>query len=876
MRLSKIPSRIAWCLGLAGCFLAHAAPVKFDLPAQSAAAALLEFARQAGVEVLFSFDDLKKVRAAAVVGRFEPEDALDLLLRDTGYSAQRNAAGKFVVTARHRFGRTAEIRGSILSATAGSPVPGAIVRLGQEPRGVRAAADGGFLLRDVPIETTAVLVSAEGFVSVRVPGIALQPGRRTELGPVRLLPADEGAEQLAEIVVDASELGTAFGALSLFSLREMIVTPSRFGLDVTRSPIAATLTESDLLALPQLGDDLYRAISHLPGLAADDTTARFWVRGAPHEQLLARLDGVDLLEPFHLKDTDGALSILDLETIGRLNLHTGGFTAEFGDRLAGVLTMETDRHTRAKPRTTLGLSLTGGRVASRGQTAGGRTRWLLSARSGYPDIAIEEGNADDRNVIRPRYHDVMGKWELNLTPRQTLSLHALHAGDRMYFRDGDGPILTSRYDSDYGWARWQGDFGRVTGEGVLSWTAISWHRDAAGLLDGRYALELHERRTLRSLGLRQDWTASLSESALLRGGFELKSGDANYTYRNADERLVLRNGSFVPERTSQSVRVNPDGRTTAAYLTARVQPGPTLTLEPGLRFDANTYAHDSDVTPRFSAALQQGRTTWRTAWGLYAQAQALHQLAVQDGDTRFRQAERAEHRVLSFEHRLDPGINLRLEGYERIVKKPRPHWDNAVDSASAMPELDRDRVRVDPVRARARGIELIVERRGAGKLAWSASYAFARSEETLRNGRTIARARDQRHTFYVDASYTPNPRWQFSAAWQYHTGWPTTGLDYSLVSLAGGGSAVTSSLGLLNALRLPAYQRFDLRAQRRIPVKRGTLRVYLDVFNVFNRRNTIDFAYDVSLTARNQLEVRRKPGESLFPLLPSVGATWDF
>jgi hypothetical protein len=387
---------------------------------------------------------------------------------------------------------------------------------------------------------------------------------------------------------------------------------------------------------------------------------------------------------------------------------------------------------------------------------------------------------------------------------------------------------------------------------------------------------LHERRNLRSIALRQDWTASLSERALLRGGLEVKSGGADYVYSNLRDRVALRNGAFVIDRKTQSARTKPDGRTAGAYFAARVQPVPELTLEPGLRYDANNYAHDSDVTPRFTAALHRGRTTWRAAWGLYAQAQGLHQLAVQDGDATFGRAERAEHRVVSFEHRLDSGVTLRLEGYERLVTHPRPHWDNAVDSMSALPELDGDRVRIDPVRGRARGVEFIVERRLAEKLAWSASYAYARAEETLRNGLTIARPRDQRHTVYVDTTYTPNPRWQFSVAWQYHTGWPTTGLDFTLVPIAGNGSAVLSSLGPLNALRLPAYQRLDLRAQRRIELKHGTLRVFLDVFNAFGRRNTIDYSYDVNVDARNQLTVRRKHGSSLFPLLPSVGATWDF
>jgi hypothetical protein len=868
--------RLAWCATLLWGGVAQATPVKFDLPAGPAAAALMAFAQQAGVEVLFSFSDLKNVQTSRIVGAFEPAEAIGQLLRGTGFSANRNAAGKFIVTRDRAPQPTGEIRGTVVTTGDGSPVADAFVRLADSSWAVRTNSDGEFLLRDVPGTTQVLLVSAAGFVTLRAAGVTLQPGRRTDLGRVRLTAAGEGAQQLAEMVVNANDLGAAFGAVPLFALQAVIVTPSRFGLEVERGSIAATLTQSDLVALPQLGDDLYRAISHLPGLAADDLTARFWVRGAPHEQILARLDGVDLIEPFHLKDTDSSLSILDLETISRLELITGGFTAEYGDRIGGLLEMETDRYMRAGSRTTLGLSLTGGHAANRGQTADGRSRWLVSARSGFPDLALKQVDQNSDSDIRPRYHDVVAKWETSLTPNHVVAVEVLHAGDRMNFRDTGGSVLTSRYGSDYLWARWRGDFGRVTGEGVVSYTQVSWHRDGDGERDQVLGLHVHERRELTQFGARQDWTASVAERVLLRGGLEFKTGSADYTYHSLHDQYALRNGVFTIEHGATDASAHPAGESGGVYFSARLQPAPGITLEPGLRYDGNNYAHDADISPRFNAAWQFGRNTLRAAWGGYAQAQGLHQLPAPDGDITFRPAERAEHRVLSFERRFAGGVSFRLEGYQRLVRHPRPHWENALSSTDALPEVGNDRVRLDPVRQRAEGVEFILERRTGGKFSWSASYAIARAEETLAGGQTIPRLRDQRHTLYVDATYTPSPRWQLSAAWQYHTGWPITGLNYSRVALAGGGTAIISTLGPLYALSLPDYQRLDLRVQRRFTLPLGTLRVYLDVFNALGRRNTINYGYNLNVDAANRLTATRHPGDSLLPLLPSVGATWDF
>lgn len=872
--MKLLPPQAIW-FRLAVCLFAWFAPaaargepVKFDLAAQPAAAALAAFAKQAGVEVLYSFEALQAVRTNEVVGSFEPEEALARMLRGTGFVGTRIARGKFVIV-RERTGATGTVSGRVTTET-GAPIPGARVRPLGSALASRTDANGFFLLPAVAVEAPGLVVQAEGFATTRIADVKIAAGGRTGLGDVRLRESD-GLELLEEVVINAD--GLAIESMPFFALQQMVVTPSRFGLDQERGTLPATLTETELQALPQFGEDLYRTIARLPGLAADDYTARFWVRGAPHHQVLARLDGVTLIEPFHMKDTDSSLSIVDLESINRLDLYTGGFAADYGDRLGGVLLMETDTHVQPKTRTTLGLSMTGARVGSRGQTAGGH-RWLVSGRTGYPDVAIE--SSDDGTKLKMRYHDVAAKWEWNVAPAHTLSLHALHAGDTGKYSDRLGLALSSRYDSDYVWARWRGSFGaRVTGEAVLSYATHAGKRKGSGTLERYFAAEVDEERTLDWWALRQDWTFGWSERVLLRGGLEWQAGEGRYDYYGGREVPAQRDGLGVAEWREFRAKVEPDGRAAGGYLSARVQPWKSLTAEAGGRYDANTWADDADFSPRLNAAWTRGRTTLRAAWGLYHQAQGLHELGVADGDVTFRSAERAEHRVLSLEHRLQSGISLRLEGYERRVTRPRVHWGNTINNVSAFPELAEDRMRFDPRRQAARGIELIAERRGAGKVSWSANYTWSKTEETLRDGRTIPRARDQRHAVYADVTYTPNPRWQFSAAAQAHTGWPTTDEVYSLVPLATGERIVFGRPGVVYGTRLPAYQRLDLRAQRRFDLRRGTLRVYVDVSNALGRENVLEYDY-VNRVSDGLVSSTRVPGDEQLQRLVTAGIAWDF
>ena len=168
---------------------------------------------------------------------------------------------------------------------------------------------------------------------------------------------------------------------------------------------------------------------------------------------------------------------------------------------------------------------------------------------------------------------------------------------------------------------------------------------------------------------------------------------------------------------------------------------------------------------------------------------------------------------------------------------------------------------------------------------------LARAEDKL-DGRWIPRTLDQRHTFNTGWHYRPNSAWEFSAGWQYHTGWPSTPMEFQVDTLGvfpaddppppGWRSCTDDSCiqllvnerpGLIHAERLPAYHRMDIRATRTFQVGRGTLSAFLDVFNLYNRENPRSYDYKVELPSGRVIQ---NIGETLLPILPSFGLTWEF
>jgi hypothetical protein len=286
-----------------------------------------------------------------------------------------------------RAARLVRVGGVVSDTSDGSSLGGARIELVGTRVSARSSEDGRFQLGPVPA----------GRYTMRVTRMGYEP---TTLADVRF-PEDVRGAPLSVVMRRGS-----------VALSEVIVTPGHFGLLQTGLTGGQSLSRETLETIPQLGEDIYRAVSRLPGVSADDFSAKFSVRGGSGDELYVSLDGLELVEPFHLKDVGGAFSIIDIQTLGTASLSTGGFSAEYGDRLTGVFTLKT-----SDPRTdgvhgSVGVSAMNARATMQGGFAGGKGGWLVSARPGYLDVALKFTEIADS--IQPRYHDLFAKAQYDL------------------------------------------------------------------------------------------------------------------------------------------------------------------------------------------------------------------------------------------------------------------------------------------------------------------------------------------------------------------------------------------------------------------------------------------------------------------------------
>lgn len=187
-----------------------------------------------------------------------------------------------------------------------------------------------------------------------------------------------------------------------------------------------TLSKREIQLFPMMDNDTARAVQIFPGVASNDFSARFNVRGGEKDEILVRLDGMEIFDPYHLQDFGGAISIIALGTVRRANLLMGGVPAEFGGKMSGVFVITAKSGNRGEFSANVGFNLINAHALLEGPLSNKGSR-LFSARRGYVDLILALMRADEE--LKPQYADFYSKITYDLTEKHELTLNTLYAWD---------------------------------------------------------------------------------------------------------------------------------------------------------------------------------------------------------------------------------------------------------------------------------------------------------------------------------------------------------------------------------------------------------------------------------------------------------------
>jgi outer membrane cobalamin receptor len=663
------------------------------------------------------------------------------------------------------------------------------------------------------------------------------------------------------------------GETELQALDAITVTAGRYTLGDPEN--SQYLSRIEIERTPHLADDPLRMVRQLPGITGNDFSAGLHVRGGARDETAILVDGVRIHDPFHLKDLQGALGLLDAGVVENIDVLTGGFGAEYGDRMSAMVSMHT-LVPNEQPQTSIGVSFVNAYVRSQGPIRDGQGHWLASVRRGYLDWLFQLINSD--GDFTPRYWDAFGKVDWMVGDATLVTGNVLLARDELRFVDTGGDIKLSlgTADSAYGWMTAGTQWSRaLASDTVVSISSIDRKRDNSDLEDGLSA-DVHDTRRFDFAALRSDWRWQVSRATLMQWGIEATHTAASYRYDLAScISDPFPSGPCSIDR-SRSASVDISGESIGAYVSARWRASPRVTGEFGVRTDLQSYTGNSqgETSPRIGLRFDlNDANTFRLGWGDYYQSQQPEELQVEDGETQLARAEHAEHRVASWDLRLRNSLKMRAELFDKRYGDLRTRYENQFDPYEVIPEARPDRIAVSPDSARAYGAEISVANPPEREFSWRLAYGYLDAHDSFADGEQ-PRSWSQTHSVTGSANWAFNS-WNLNVFGTYHTGWPRTPLSVD-ASLGPTGIVEQPLVGERNSSQYPHYVRMDIRLSRTRQLANGELGYFFELYNFTDHGNPCCVG-DVQVVQNPDGTLGTRVNyDDWLPLLPSFGFHWTF
>ena len=639
-------------------------------------------------------------------------------------------------------------------------------------------------------------------------------------------------------------------------LDEIVVTPGRFAID-DETPSRISLSKRLIERFPLVDNDVMRAAHVFPGVVASDYSARFSVRGGEKDDVLVRLDGMELFNPYHLQDFGGAVSLVGLDLIQRVELLMGGFPAEYGDKMSGVFDITTKSKKIDKVSANFGVDLINTTAMVEGPLSE-KASWRMSARRGYVDLILALIDLDED--YKPQYADAYAK--LTYSPKQTdtITLNWLYGWDKNRIRQDDiENNLDSRYDNLTVWTRWRHRFGNA------NWSDVFVFGGNAAQ-DRRTGAEDFDVRSFGFFGAKTEFTAGFLDKHLFRSGIEWRRMTAQYEYDVRERQPGVNNYARVVADIEGS------GGELKAYIQDEWQLHPKLAFNFGGRYIFQDYRaagiQNYELGPRAALAVRPTeKLVLRGAWGFYHQPIHLMNIPVEDGVQTVGRAEQAVHYILGGEYHPSDNFLFRLESYSKTLN----------NLAGRLREFGRQTQIFTPLESgEAKGVDVFVTHAVSNRFTWSIGYAYTVAKE-IAGGETFFRQSDRRHSIAVSSSHQLSRGRHLYLTWRFHSGEPRTPLTHSLVSLPGENIACDRQFGATHSERMPPYHSLDFRFTDRNPYSRWELTWYFQILNLYNRTNLDQYAFsevrDEETGALIRCEIDEEP---MLPILPTLGVMVAF
>jgi hypothetical protein len=742
--------------------------------------------------------------------------------------------------------QTGTIRGFVYDNDNGEPVPFVnVIVKNTDNIGAPTDINGFFSISDVPVGERVLTLTYIGYDTLIFP-VTVEAGKIVN---VKMIMKQSGID--LDVVTISSKTTS--------KLEEVQISTT-------------TITPLQIKRLPSVGGepDLAQYLQVLPGVIfTGDQGGQLYIRGGSPIQNKVLLDGMVIYNPFH---SIGLFSVFETDIIRSVDVYTGGFSAEYGDRISAVVDITTKDGNKNETQGEVSMSPFLARILLEGPLKKSKDNsssitYIVTAKHSYldksskilyPYVNSQEGILGN-NGIPYTFTDVYGKLSLNSESGNKLNVFGFNYRDSVNYSN----VTT------YNWKSFGGGTNFVIVpsesnmliEGVFAYSNYNMVQNEAD--------EKPRNSFVGGFNGGVDFTYFRPQGEV-QYGVEVIGFETNYEFFNRlgvkyeQQQFTTELGTYVKFRRSFNKK---------------------LVIEPSVRIQY--YASLSEFSPEPRIGLKYNiteRVRIKFAGGLYSQNLISTKsdrdvvnlftgfLSGPDDDLYTIDGEEAKSKLQRSTHAI-AGIEFDPTDYIEVNVEPYIKYFNQLI------EINRNKTTLrDPDFAtetgQAYGIDFSLKYERKAVYIWMA-YSLGFIERN--DGEQVYPPHyDRRHNMNLVATYSVKKLWEFSARWNLGSGFPftqTAGFYESVDFLDGISTDYTSTNGTLgiiydedlNGGRLPYYHRLDLAVKRSIYfVNKNKIEINAGVTNVYNRENI--FYFDrVRYERINQL-----------PILPSLAVSYAF
>ena len=654
----------------------------------------------------------------------------------------------------------------------------------------------------------------------------------------------------------------------LFRLSPLIVNPYKIVVTSKKKRpevSSQTIAIDEAVMTPGNNRDVLNVVTNMPGVSSISAFGGYGsglvIRGAASEESSFFVDDHEIPLLYHF---GGLESIIEPELVESIEYDAGGFSAEYGETLAGVVSLKLKEPRKDRLGGYVNMSLLSsscmveGPLSEKGSLA-------VSFKRGFIDIYTrmamdmdEELKDEVRFLEYPTYSDGAILYSHEFSRRNKLKLAAIGAVENtelMMSQEEISPRISDKVSEDLAFSMVMAEWSIQSGRWKSRFSPLIGFNRFDVDAGSRAYFELKQTQVRFSEKLEYD----LSKIQKLRFGGRIVGDKINL---NSALWSRKKEGEAYHNPFENEINANNDGHlfTLSIYGMDQITKGDWM-VTPGLHALFDRHTGHGYIDPRLLLTYQWSEPLiLKGAMGLYSSTPELDE-STEPWGTEHLEPERSLHTVAGFEYRITGDISLDLQAYYKKL------FNMAVRSDPNDPT-----VYSNSGEGRIHGAEIFLKHRKTDRFFGWISYSWSVSKRSDANESNRYFSEDIPHNLKAVASYKLNRNWTLGGRYAYASGSPYTDLlNVETLYDVDNDQYIPLYKGSVNDDRLAARHQLDLRIDRMWLFDTWVLSLYLDVRNVLRQKIYIDQSYNKDYTeSENE--------ESLESVIPFVflGMKIDF